>query len=255
MSVFTEPSIILAFAAGVVTIATPCVIPILPPMLAGSVGHKLRPVFIVIGSVITFTLMGGAFSALGIAVGATKDILRLVFVAVIIALGAVMADEEIYDIYARYSSIFVNKLHTFFRGRLSGFQKQDRIKPPSHPLLSALLLGLSLGIVWIPCVGPILGSVLAFAVIKGNTALGTVLLFSYGMGLGMSMLAVAYGGMYTGSRLKWAQKNSIKIKKIAGWIIILTGFAILFGLDRVVQTSLLPYFPDLESKLLEIAGG
>jgi len=255
MSVITEPSIILAFVAGIVTIATPCVIPILPPMLAGSVGHRLRPIFIVIGSVITFTLMGGAFSALGLAVGATKEVLRLVFVAIIIALGAVMADEEIYDTYAKYSSLFVGRLHSLFRGKLSGIQKQDSISPPSHPLVSAFLLGLSLGIVWIPCVGPILGSVLAFAALKGNIAMGSILLLSYGTGLGLAILAVAYGGMYTGNRLVWVQKNSVKIKKIAGWIIILTGFAILFGFDRIVQTSLLPYFPDLESMILEFANG
>jgi cytochrome c biogenesis protein CcdA len=224
-------------------------------MLAGSVGHKLRPVFIVFGSIITFTLMGGAFSAFGIAVGATKDILRLIFVAVIIGLGAVMADDDIYDVYVRYSSALMNRLYTIFRGRLAGLGKQDRIMPASHPLGSAFLLGLSLGIVWIPCVGPILGSVLAYATIQGNVARGSLLLFSYGMGLGLSMLVVAYGGKYAGGRLEWVQRKSVKIKKLAGWVIILTGVAILFGLDRIVQTSLLTYFPDLETKILEYARG
>ncbi|MFQ5816171.1 MAG: cytochrome c biogenesis CcdA family protein [Candidatus Hydrothermarchaeaceae archaeon] len=255
MSALTEPTVVLAFAAGIVTMATPCVIPILPPMLAGSVGHKLRPIFIVIGSITTFTLMGGALSAFGIAVGATKDVLRLIFVAVIIALGAVMADDDIYDVYARYSSALVNRLYTVFKGRLSGFQKQDRIMPASHPLGSAFLLGLSLGIVWIPCVGPILGSVLAYATIQGNVARGSLLLFAYGMGLGLSLLVIAYGGKYTGGKLEWAQRNSTKIKKIAGWVIILTGVAILFGLDRIVQTWTLSYFPELETKLLEITQG
>ncbi|MEE8168719.1 MAG: cytochrome c biogenesis CcdA family protein [Candidatus Hydrothermarchaeales archaeon] len=250
MATLPEPTMLLAFVAGVLTIATPCVIPILPPMLAGSVGHRLRPLFIVLGSSVTFTLMGGLFSAIGIAVGAGRDTLRLIFVAVIIALGAVMVDEDIYDFYARYSSALVNRFHSLFRRGLSDFYQRDKIAYESHPLASAFLLGLSLGIVWIPCVGPILGSVLAFAIVQGSMIRGSLLLLSYSIGLGLPMLAIAYGGKYTSSKIEWVKRNSLLIKKLAGWVLILTGIAILFGVDRLVQTRLLPYFPDLESELL-----
>lgn len=226
------PSVLFVFLAGVATFATPCIIPILPPMLAGSVGHKLRPVLIVAGSAVTFTLMGGLFSALGLAVGAAKETLRLIFVGVIIAFGAVMVDDDINKLYTKYSS----ELLCRFWGSVTE-QKQS--------LGGAFFLGMALGIVWIPCVGPILGAVLAYVAYQGELVSGSILLLIYSAGLGLPMLLVAYGGKYAGKRMEWAKRNSVKIRKLAGMILIITGLAILFGLDKYVQAKLLPYFPPI----------
>lgn len=238
-----EPSIILSFLAGVITITTPCVIPILPPMLAGSVGHRLRPLFIVLGSAVTFTLMGGLFSTIGIAVGATGDALRFVFTIVIIGFGLIMVNDDINDIYTRYSSALVDRF-------LGIFKRGEGSSNGGHPLGSAFILGLSLGIVWIPCVGPILGSVLLYATLQGSLVKGSILLAVYSIGLGIPMLAIAYGGKYASDKVEWAKRNSLLIRRIAGWVLILTGIAILLGIDRAIQAKLLPYFPELESKLL-----
>lgn len=229
----SEPSIFLAFLAGVLTIATPCVIPILPPMLAGSVGHRLRPLLIVLGSAVTFTLMGGLFSAIGLVASGATEALRFIFIAAIIAFGAVMVDEEIDEIYARYSSKLVN---IFFRRGASSSKDS---------LFGAFVLGMSLGIVWIPCVGPILGSVLAYAAVQGNLVKGSILLLAYSLGLGLPMLAIAYGGKYTTGKVEWVNRNSRLIRKIAGWVLILTGVAILFGVDKYIQKLLLPYAPPI----------
>jgi cytochrome c biogenesis protein CcdA len=94
-----EPTIILAFLAGVVTIVTPCVLPILPPLLAGSVGHNLRPLLIVLGSTVTFTLMGGLFSIFGIAAGAFGEALRLLFIFLIIGRGLWRGTEAVIHIF------------------------------------------------------------------------------------------------------------------------------------------------------------
>ncbi|MDI6655218.1 MAG: cytochrome c biogenesis CcdA family protein [Candidatus Hydrothermarchaeota archaeon] len=230
----SEPSIFLVFLAGVLTIATPCVIPILPPMLAGSVGHRLRPLLIVLGSAVTFTFMGGLFSAIGLAASGFIDYLRFIFIAAIIGFGAVMVDEGIDEIYTKYSSRLVN---IFFRSGISRGSKNS--------LFGAFVLGMSLGIVWIPCVGPILGSVLAYAAVQGNLLKGSVLLLVYSTGLGLPMLAIAYGGKYTAGKVEWVNRNSVLIRKIAGWILILAGAAMLFGIDRYVQKLLLPYAPPI----------
>jgi cytochrome c biogenesis protein CcdA len=235
-----EPSIPLAFLAGLVTVVTPCVLPILPPLLAGSVGHKLRPILIVLGSSITFTLMGGLFSVIGLAVGDFGEALRFFFITLIILFGAVWVDDDINELYVRYSSLALNRL----------FKKPGVANTDS--LWGAFVLGLSLGILWIPCVGPILGSVLGFAAVKGNLVFGSLMLLSYSVGLGIPMLAIAYGGKGISSKISWTQKNSGIIKKIAGWILILTGIAMLFRFDQYIQTFLLPYFPELETKILEL---
>ncbi len=226
------PSALLVFLAGVATVATPCIIPILPPMLAGSVGHKLRPVLIVAGSALTFTLMGGVFTAMGIAAGASKETLRMIFIAVIIGLGAIMFDEDLNKFYTRVTSSLLSPI--------SGSLAKDR-----QSLWGAFVLGMALGIVWIPCVGPILGSVLAYAAYQGELVTGSLLLLIYSIGLGLPMLAIAYGGKYAGARIEWAKRNSHRIRKIAGGVLILTGLGILFGLDRYLQAKLLPYFPPI----------
>lgn len=227
------PSAFLVFLAGIATVATPCIIPILPPMLAGSVGHRLRPLLIVAGTAFTFTLMGGIFAALGIAVGAAKEALRLVFIAVIIAFGAVMVDEDLNKLYTKYSSALVNKLG------VSGLANKD------GSLAGAFVLGMALGIVWIPCVGPVLGSVLAYTAYQGEVVSGSILLLIYSAGLGLPMLAIAYGGKYAGARVEWAKRNSYRIRRLAGAVLILVGLGILFGLDKYIQAKLLPYFPPL----------
>lgn len=237
-----EPNLFLAFLAGVVTVVTPCVLPILPPLLAGSIGNRFRPLMIVLGSTVTFTLMGGLFSVLGIATGELGRGMRLFFVALIIGFGLVWVDDEINDIYTRYSSRIVN----MFMRRPSASKDET--------LLGAFVLGLSLGIIWIPCVGPILGAVLSFVAIKGNLLSGSLMLLSYSIGLGIPMLAIAYGGKGVSSRLSWTQSHSGTIKKIAGIVLILTGLAILFGFDQQVQIYLLNYFPEFETKILEIFG-
>ena len=235
----SEVSYILAFFAGIVTVATPCILPILPPMLAGSIGHKLRPVMIVSGMAISFTLMGGLFSALGIAAGFSSGFYRLILAFVIIALGAIMVDEEINETYIKYSTRLVNSL-------MSPFSRDTAKVSSGGELRGAFVLGLTLGIIWIPCVGPILGAVLTYASVLDNVLSGSLLLFVYSVGLGLPMLAIAYGGKFVSSRIG-SLKNVPFVKKIAGWVLILSGVFIILGIDRAIQAALLPYYPDIES--------
>lgn len=235
----SEVSYILAFLAGVITVTTPCILPILPPMLAGSVGHKLRPIMIVSGMAISFTLMGGLFSSLGIASGISSGFYRVILAFLIIALGAIMVDEEINGIYVRYSSLFVNSLIGLF--------KRDNAKiSGGESLGDAFVLGLTLGIIWIPCVGPVLGAVLAYTSVLDNVLSGSLLLLTYSAGLGLPMLAIAYGGKFVSSRLG-ILKNTHLLRKLAGWVMILSGISIILGIDRAIQAALLPYYPDIES--------
>jgi cytochrome c-type biogenesis protein len=86
--------------------------------------------------------------------------------------------------------------------------------------------------------------------IEGNLVFGSVMLFSYSLGLGIPMLAIAYGGKRFSGKIQWTQRNSPTIKKLAGWVLILTGLAMLFGIDQYIQTILLPYFPEFETRLI-----
>lgn len=238
-----ELSIVLAFMGGLFTVTTPCILPILPAVLTGSVGHRLRPMLIVLGQAISFTLMGGLFSTIGIVTG---ELLRSLFGFFIICFGFVMASERINEFYIIYSSRLTNLFGLFQKKVVSIYGKEI---PRRNSLLGAFILGLSLGIVWIPCIGPILGSILSYTSYEGNLLYGSTLLFSYSMGIALPLLIIAYGNKYVSGKLNFVTHNYKIIKKIGGLMLIVIGISLLLQLDQYVLHPLLPYFPDLESKL------
>jgi cytochrome c biogenesis protein CcdA len=152
----TAPAVFWVFIAGMATMITPCVLPILPAVLSGSVGSRLRPVAIVTGMSITFTLMGILISAVA-SFAFFTEYLRWLSILFIIGMGAVLFDDDINQAYVKISSSIVN----FARERVS-LHKNIESTASKEGLLGGIFLGMSLGILWIPCVGPILGAVFAY---------------------------------------------------------------------------------------------
>src|SRR3990170_1581864 len=103
----TAPSAFWVFIAGLATVITPCVLPILPAVLSGSVGSKLRPLAIVTGMSITFTLMGVLISAVA-SFGYFTEYLRWFSIFFIMGMGAVLFDDEINQAYVNISSSIMN---------------------------------------------------------------------------------------------------------------------------------------------------
>lgn len=237
----TAPSVFWVFIAGMATMITPCVLPILPAVLSGSVGSRLRPLAIVTGMSMTFTLMGIIFSALA-AFAFFTDYLRWFSIFLIIGMGAVLFDDDINQEYVKISSYAVNfgRQHVSFPGGAGSIA-------PGQGLMSGLFLGMSLGILWIPCVGPILGAVFAYvaesSASAGNLLYGTVLLLVYSAGVSIPMLIIAYSGKSVSGRVSWFVKRGHFFKKLSGLVLILAGLMMLFEIDKYLKTVLLPYFP------------
>ncbi|MFZ3384892.1 MAG: cytochrome c biogenesis CcdA family protein [Candidatus Methanoperedens sp.] len=241
------PPILLVFLAGMATVATPCVLPILPAVLSGSVGSRLRPLAIVSGMTLSFTLMGllvftvASFSFF-------TDYLRWFSIFVIIGMGAVLFDDDINEIYTNFSSSILNYLreHVTFIGKITS-------KANPEGLLGGLFLGMSLGILWIPCVGPILGSV--FTVVaessagSGNISYGVILLLAYSLGVSIPMLIIAYSGKSVSGRVKWFSKRSHFFKKLSGLVLILVGLMMLFGIDKYLKIMFLPYSVNIDTQI------
>jgi cytochrome c biogenesis protein CcdA len=222
------PSVVTVFAAGVFTILTPCCLPMLPPILAGGVGHRLRPLFIVAGSVVSFTGLGVATAVVG---GLTPGTLRLPSMVLIVAFGAVMADDDVHAVYSKYASRLA--------GRATAASRT--LDEERHPVAGPFALGLLLGGVWLPCVGPILGAVLAYVGTTGDVARSAALLFTYGVGFGLPLLGVAYGGKHTAARLRDridGVGGPETVRRAAGYALILTGVAFLFELDKLALAAL-----------------
>jgi len=236
----TAPSVLWVFIAGLATAITPCVLPILPAVLSGSVGSRLRPLAIVTGMSITFTLMGILVSAVA-SFSFFTEYLRWFSIFFIIGMGAVLFDDDINKAYVNISSSIVN----FLLQRVAFFGKISS-RAPGKGVTGGLFLGMSLGILWIPCVGPILGAVFAYVAAGAGTLLhGTLLLIVYSLGVGIPMLVIAYSGKTVSGRVTWFVKRGHFFKRLSGLVLMLVGLMMLFGIDRYLQAKLLPYFPAL----------
>ncbi|VVB55506.1 Thiol:disulfide interchange protein DsbD [uncultured archaeon] len=233
----SEISIFIVFLAGVVTIMKPCCLPLVPVIFSGSGGHRLRPLSIVSGLTVSFTTMGVLVSAFGATFAGYTDYLRSIAILFIISMGFVLFDEDVNMEFMKISGLIMQGL------RGIGFFNKFSSKMPEGSLIGGFFLGMSLGVLWIPCVGPILGAVLALVASVGNTTYGASMLFVYSIGMSLPMLSIAYYGKKVTNRYKWFSKNGELLKKLSGLVLIVIGVMLLFGIDKLIIKLLSPYFP------------
>ncbi len=197
----------LSFGAGLASVASPCVLPVLPIIVAGRPDeHRTRPAFIVAGIALAFIAMGVASSLFGGAIGPALPYLEKATGALVIVFGLLMlADVNLFKRLTWLQGIQVRG-----GGRWSG-----------------LLLGASLGVVWIPCVGPMLSSVLGMVATEGTLSAGVLLLFVYSLGFAVPMLAVGYGSQALRQRVRAVASHPVAVRWVSGLILIAFGAVIL----------------------------
>ena len=198
-----------AFGAGILSVLSPCILPLLPAVLASSTGKgKLRPLAIVLGVSISFTLMGVVTSTFGAAFQAYLGQLEILAELLIITMGlAILFEISLFNSFSRFPLLAGMK----DEGPISGF-----------------LLGLSLGVLWIPCVGPILASILTMVALEGNAATGAVTLSIYSAGFAVPMLLLAYSAHLSTSKIKLISRYDVAFKKGAGVVILLVGLWMVY---------------------------
>ena len=162
----------MATLAGLTSIASPCVLPVVPIIITGTKeDHKLRPLLIVGGLSLSFITMGVITSIFGGAVSGIMPALEKAAGAAVIIFGLLM----LLDINIFKKFTFFYKFQSNSQGRWSG-----------------LVLGITLGLVWIPCVGPMLSGVLALVATQGKLLSGLILLSFYSLGFAIPMLLAGY---------------------------------------------------------------
>ncbi len=141
-----------AFLSGVITILSPCILPVLPIVLSGGVGGgKARPFGVLAGFVVSFTAFTLALSAIVQALGIPVDALRIVAVVLIILFGVVMLVPWLRNRFELLTSRIARR-----SGKAPDTQRRNGF-------WSGVVVGLSLGLIWTPCVGPIMASVISLA--------------------------------------------------------------------------------------------
>ncbi len=232
--------ILFALIAGILTIGAPCILPLLPILLGSSIGgSKTRPLFIAGGFSLTFALVALTISFLTTKLGLDPNVLRIVAVILLGLFGLFMLWPTPFEKLTSYLSKFSGKATGLAQsagtGNFGGF-----------------VLGMILGIIWTPCAGPVLGSILTLIATQGDLAVSGILLIAYAIGASIPMLIIAYGGQVAASKVRAITPYATKIQQIFGVVIIILAVLIFFGYDTVIQAKLLEFydFGSLESKIL-----
>ena len=231
--------IAFAFLAGIITILSPCILPVLPIILSSTADSsgKWRPLGVVVGFVMSFTFFTLFLSTIVAASGISADALRFISVFVIGLFGLSLLVPQAQIVMERLMS------------RMSSLAPNTRVH---SGFLGGVVIGLSLGLLWTPCVGPILASVISLAITGTVTLDAAAITLAYALGTSIPMFIIMAAGGRALQRVPWLVRNTARIQKAFGVVMILTAMAIVFNLDRQFQTWVLRTFPSYGVGLTKI---
>jgi len=223
----------LALGAGIATVASPCVLPILPLVLGATLapaGHRggsigLRPLYVVLGFVLSFASAALLFGASTRVLGLSHDALRTGSIVVLLVFGVLL-------IWPR----LLERAMAPLGGLADLAQRVGTRAGAGHG--SALLLGVSLGLLWTPCAGPVLASILTLIAVEEQPARAAALLGVYAAGAGLPMLAVAYGGQAVTARARVLARHAAAIRRLFGLVVISTATAMHWQVDTTAAAWL-----------------
>ncbi|MFZ2158005.1 MAG: cytochrome c biogenesis CcdA family protein [Bradyrhizobium sp.] len=224
-------NLVLALLAGVVTIAAPCTLPVLPILLGASVGQtgRVRPAMIAAGFVMSFSATALALSAITRLFDFDPNSLRTAATVLLLGFGLLM----IWPRPFQWLSIRLGGLlHSGTAGSTAS----------RHGNLGGFVLGTTLGLVWTPCAGPVLGSILTVVATSPDTAWASVLLIVYAIGAAIPMLAIAYGGQAVTTRVRSVARISPRLQQGFGVVVIAFAVASYFQYDTLIVSWLTAFY-------------
>ena len=230
--------IALAFAAGLLTAAAPCILPLLPVLLGASIGQqdRRRPLFLVAGFILTFSgfaILFGSFSTL---LGLSHDTLRKVSVILLGSFGVLLLWPRPYEwLMARSSGLL-----SFADGVVSRAGSGNA---------GGLVIGLALGVLWTPCAGPVLGSILTLIATSENPAHAALLLVTYAVGAGLPILLIAYGGQYATTQARNLAPYTVALQRTFGAAVLFVALAFYTQYDGIVAVWFSALYPNLQPGL------
>lgn len=209
----------IAVLAGLVSFASPCVVPLVPGYLgyvsgmAGADAKRSRP-RLVLGVLLFIAGFSAVFIALSV---------------VVTTLGAQVQAQ--LDVITRILGVVVILMGLAFMGAVPFLQAERRMHvSPRAGLAGAPLLGVAFGLGWAPCIGPTLSAVLALSLTEGSQARGVVLAIAYCLGLGLPFLALAFWIEHSSKVLGWLRKHRLGLMRFGGAMLIVLGILLVTGL-------------------------
>ncbi len=225
---------LLAYAAGALTILSPCVLPLVPIVLGSAAQrHRFGPLALAGGLVGSFTIVGFAVAVLGASTGFDGSGVRLFGAVVLVLSGLVLL---VPRIQAALSNL-ATPLGNWAAQRQAGLER--------FGLAGRAAIGVLLGLVWSPCVGPTLGAATALAAEGKDLPTVAFVMLSFGFGIASVLLVLALATR--GFLARWGGKlrsGGNRAKQVLGGLLIAVGLFIITGADRSAEAWVVAASPD-----------
>lgn len=224
----------LSYLAGVLSTLSPCVLPLLPILVGSAVlAHRFGAIALAAGLASSFTIVGVFIASVGLAIGLDQEVFRNIAAVLLIVFGITLLSSTLQEKFAVATSGLSS----------SGQSLLSRIS--TDGLLGQFALGLLLGVVWSPCVGPTLGATITLASQGQNLAHATLVMALFG--IGASTPLIIFGMLSRQAVMKFRDKmltTGSTGKKILGILLLTLGLMIVTGADKKFETAVLKIAPD-----------
>jgi cytochrome c-type biogenesis protein len=226
-------TIALAFLAGILSTLSPCVLPLLPIVLGSALSeHRWGPLALAGGLALSFVVIGLVVASIGFAVGLDSGVFRIVGGVLLIAIGLVLLMPRLQAQFA----LAAGPVGNWTEQRFGGFS--------TNGLGGQFGVGLLLGAVWSPCVGPTLGAASLLASQGKN--LGAVAVTMLAFGIGAALPLVLLGLASREVMMRWRERMLAagqRGKLVMGVVLVATGLLIVSNLDKAIETVLVDASP------------
>ena len=223
-----------AYVAGILTIINPCVLPLLPVIVAAAFqGSRLGPLMLAVGLTLSFAIVGVGVTAFGHLAGIDEGVINRAAAVVMVVFGLILLIPRTQALLARVASPMASRANAGI----------DRVQGAGAA--GQLAAGVLLGAVWSPCIGPVLGGAIGLAARGEDLGRAGITMLAFGIGVSTVLMALAYGSR----EILDARRERLMgwmpwAKPVMGVSLLVVGIAVFFHLDRVLESRLLDLMPD-----------
>ena len=222
-------SIPLAFLAGMLGLLSPCVLPMLPAVIASATrSSKMGLLFLAGGLSLSLALAGTLLSYLLLNAGLSPQLLREITAVILAIMGIILTFHRLSDVFSAGLSRLVS--------HFPALSPRD-----DGSLIAQFLIGISLGLVWLPCVGPTIGTAIALASQGQDMTMAFTVMLAYGIGTALPLMLV--GGLARQS-LNRLSNSAQLARKLIGISLLLLGVSIMTGFDHWLEALAMNWLPE-----------
>lgn len=223
-----------AYVAGTLTLINPCVLPLLPVVIAAAFqASRVGPLMLAAGLTLSFAVLGVGVTAFGHLAGIDDLLINRIAAVVMVIFGAILLVPRAPAALSRAASPVASRANAGI----------DRVRGAGAG--GQLAVGMLLGAVWSPCIGPTLGGAIGLAASGENLGQAGAVMLAFGIGVSTVLLGLTYGSR----EILIARRERLMAwmpwaKPIMGASLLLVGLAVFFHLDRIIESRLLDAMPD-----------